>query len=209
MKFKNCDIDLDDLDDLAARGAIKIKSTDGVDADFSFESNELNQMQTNKLVDYMYQVVLLICGMPNRNGGSSTSDTGAAVIMRDGWESAEARAKASEIIFRQSEYEFLRLVLRLLRGTVGTSLQTERYINQIHSSGIMRTYWQKAQVLTTMTTNPNIHPFKLGFIHCGLFSDPEEAYSESRLGGGTESKAGRIIRPMKIPPDNENGNEPG
>lgn len=34
--------------------------------------------------------------MPNRNGNASTSDTGSAVIMRDGWSDAEARAKDSE-----------------------------------------------------------------------------------------------------------------
>ena len=51
--------------------------------------------------------------MPNRNGGTSTSDTGSAVIMRDGWSAAEARAKDSELMFKLSEKEFLKLVLRI------------------------------------------------------------------------------------------------
>ena len=80
--------------------------------------------------------------MPNRNGGSSTSDTGAAVIMRDGWSLAEARAKDSELMFKRSEGSFLRLVLRILRdmGDVTLSLSdidikfTRRNYEAIHSS---------------------------------------------------------------------------
>lgn len=74
---------------------------------------ELNQGQTQVVVDNLYDAVLTIVGMPNRNGGLSTSDTGSAVIMRDGWSAAEARAKDSETTFKKSEREFLRLVLKL------------------------------------------------------------------------------------------------
>ena len=36
----------------------------------------------------------------------------------------------------------------------------------------------KSQVLVTMLQQPKIHP-SLAFTHCGLFSDPESAYSMS------------------------------
>ena len=81
IKFINCDITAEDFDKLKDMGAIKVKSVDGQKADVDLVTNELNQMQTQTLVDYLYQTVLTVCGMPNRNGGSSTSDTGSAVVL--------------------------------------------------------------------------------------------------------------------------------
>lgn len=92
--LKGVDIESEEFRALKENGGLKIPP----DGDAFYLVQELNQTQTQTLVDYMYQTVLVICGMPNRNGGSSTSDTGSAVIMRDGWSDAEARAKDSELI---------------------------------------------------------------------------------------------------------------
>ena len=70
-------------------------------------AQQLNQGDTQTFKDDLYDAVLTICGMPNRNGGSSTSDTGAATLLRDGWAAAEARAKNTEICFKKSERKFL------------------------------------------------------------------------------------------------------
>lgn len=149
---------------------------DGVDAKYLNASLNQNEVQTLK--DDLYQSILTICGVPNRNGGSSTSDTGSAVIMRDGWQSAEARAKATELMFKKSERNFLRLVLRILRDTVGTRLR----LTDIETHFTRRNYENissKAQVLTTMLNNPKIHP-ELAFAYCGMFIDPESAYLQSK-----------------------------
>lgn len=177
VKFINCDIDEKQFAALKEMGAIKVKSLDSLPADVEIVTSEMNQTQSQVMVDDLYQAVLEICGMPNRNGGSSTSDTGAAVIMRDGWSAAEARAKDSETIFKQSEQEFLRLVLRICADTDGLALRacdvdmkfTRRNYEAIQS---------KAQVLISMLDNPKIHPL-LSFTHCGMFSDPESAYKMS------------------------------
>lgn len=106
----------EDYRELRDEGAIKFKDIDPqFKAEIEYLTAELNQTQTQTLVDSMYNIVLTICGMPNRNGGSSTSDTGTAVIMRDGWSAAEARAKDSERMFRKSEKRFLKLLLRICR----------------------------------------------------------------------------------------------
>lgn len=73
----------------------------GGNIDVDLVVKELNQVQTQTLKDDLYNAVLTICGMPNRNGGTSTSDTGAAVLLRDGWSLAEARAKDSEHMFKR------------------------------------------------------------------------------------------------------------
>ena len=85
-------------------------------------SKELDQTQTQTLIDYLHQTILDIVGMPNRNGGSSTSDTGSAVIMRDGWETAEAMARSDRLLMEVAERQFIAQVLEILRETVGTKL---------------------------------------------------------------------------------------
>lgn len=113
VTFTNCDISEEDFIALRQLGALKVKGEPSNPAKVEIMSQELNQTQTQTLVDYLYQMVLTICGMPNRNGGSSTSDTGAAVLLRDGWSSAEARARDTELVFKRSEKRFLGLVLRI------------------------------------------------------------------------------------------------
>ena len=148
---------------------------EGVDAKYLVQ--ELNQMQTQTLVDCMYQTVLTICGMPNRNGGTSTSDTGKAVIMRDGWTNAEARAKDSEKMFKLAEKKFLKIALYITNTLRGTELK----LSDIDIRLPRRNYenvLEKAQVLTMLLQNPRIHP-KLAFEHSDMFVDPEFAYTIS------------------------------
>ena len=182
VKFINCDIDEKQFIALKDMGAIKVKSVDGATADVDIVTNELNQMQTQTLVDDMYQTVLTICAMPNRNGGSSTSDTGSAVLLRDGWSLAEADAKASELMFKKSEQEVLKLILRILRDTRGLSDAIYGLkLKNITMQFTRRNYenvQSKSQVLVSMLQQDKIHP-RLAFEHCGMFSDPENAYQTS------------------------------
>ena len=145
---------------------------DGADA--KYLSATLSQADVQTLKNDIYTAILTICGVPNRNGGSSTSDTGSAVILRDGWESAEARAKATEEIFKSSEKEFLKIALRILRDTVGTKLR----LSDITPHFTRRNYdniASKSQVLIAMLNNPKIHP-EVAYAACGMFPDPESAY---------------------------------
>ena len=177
VKFINCDITKEDFEALKDLGAIKVKSVDGQQADVDIVTNELNQQQTQTLKDDAYQAILTICGMPNRNGGSSTSDTGSAVLLRDGWSLAESRAKDSELMFKRSEKEMLRLVLNLCDGLADLKLR----LKDIDMKFTRRNYdniQSKSQVLVSMLQQPKIHPL-LAFTHCGLFSDPESAYTMS------------------------------
>ena len=177
IKFINCDISKDEYEEFLQLGAIKVKSVDGANADVGVVTTDLNQSQTQTLKEDCYNAILTICGMPNRNGGSSTSDTGAAVLLRDGWSLAEARAKDSENMFKKSEKKMLKLVLRICRelsdlnlGLKDIELQfTRRNYENIQS---------KSQVLVSMLQNNKIHPL-LAFQHSGLFIDPERAYAMS------------------------------
>lgn len=149
---------------------------EGVDA--KYLSPAMNQNDVQTLKDDLYQAVLTICGVPNRNGGSSTSDTGTATIVRDGWSAAEGRAKTIETCFKEAEKQSLKLDLRILRDTVGTKLR----LSDIDIHFTRRNYENiasKATVLTSMLNNPKIHP-ELAFQHCGMFADAESAYLQSK-----------------------------
>ena len=149
---------------------------EGVDA--KYLSVALQQSDMQIYADSLYNYVLTICGLPNRNGGSSTSDTGSAVIMRDGWESAEAQMKSVELEFKESDKRFLKMALRILKDMVGLELEPKN----VEAKFSRRNYdnlQTKSQVLTTMLNNPKIHP-ELAFLHSGLFLDPEGAYLQSK-----------------------------
>lgn len=182
MKFINCDISKEEYEEFLRLGAIKVKSNEGANADVDMVSNELNQTQTQIAKDDVYNAILEITGMPNRNGGSSTSDTGAAVILRDGWSAAETRAKDSELMFKEAEQHALRLILRILKDSSGVSEELSKLrLKDISMKFTRRNYeniQSKAQVLDTMLKNSKIHP-KLAFTSCGMFPDSEDAYLAS------------------------------
>ena len=149
---------------------------EGVDA--KYLSVALHQSDMQIQADSLYEYVLTICGVPNRNGGSSTSDTGAATIFRDGWQMAESHMKSVEIEFKEAEKRFLKMSLRILKGMIGLELA----LKNIEIKFSRRNYdnlQTKSQVLTTLLNNPKIHP-ELAFLHSGLFLDPESAYLQSR-----------------------------
>lgn len=177
IKFINCDISKEEYREFLELGAIKVKSVDGQAADVGVVTTELNQTQSQTLKDDYYNAMLTICGMPNRNGSKSTSDTGAAVVLRDGWSDAEARAKDSENVFKRAEKKMLKLVLRICEDLRDSTL----HLRDIDMKFTRRNYeaiQSKSQVLISMLQEPKIHP-QLAFQHSGMFSDAESAYSMS------------------------------
>ena len=209
MLFHNVDISSEDFKSLRAEGAIKFKDIDNqMKAEVKYLTNSLNQGETQTLVDHMYETVLTICGMPNRNGGYSTSDTGAAVIMRDGWSAAEARAKDSELMFKKSERRFLKLILNMCKTLKGMDLK----VCNIEIRFTRRNYeniLQKAQVLDLMLKNDKIHP-ELAFAHSGLFVDSDLAYTKSmQYAKECEEKANEMFEKEKGGMNNDSENNTG
>lgn len=176
--FENVDMEADDWEDMCAKGAILVSSTSDMAAKVYAISAQLDQNQSQTLVDSLYKTALSICGMPFNTGGSaSTSDTGAAVAMRDGWSNSENRCKETEAMWKRSERRFLKAALSVLEtaGNIGLSpIQVEIKFTRRNYEAIQ----SKAQVLTTMLGSGKVHP-RLAFEHCGMFSDPESAYDMS------------------------------
>ena len=178
MLFHNVDISDENYEQLREKGAIKFNDIDPqMKAEVDYLVSSLDQNNTQKLVDSMYDAVLTICGMPNRNGGLSTSDTGTAVVYRDGWSDAETRARSAELMFKESEQIFLKLVLNICHTLTGLNLK----VQNVEIRFTRRNYeniMQKAQVLDLLLKNPKVHP-QLAFAHSGMFADAELAYKMS------------------------------
>ena len=179
MLFHNVDISGDDFSNLREQGAIKFRDIDpGMKAEVDYLVSNLDQASTQVLVDSMYDTVLTICGMPNRQmNATSTSDNVGSVIMRDGWSDAEARAKDAELMFKESEYQFLKLILNISHVLTGMNLKPHNVDIRFTRRNYENIY-QKAQVLDMLLKNPKVHP-QLAFSNSGLFTDAELAYKMS------------------------------
>lgn len=173
--FQNCEIDQDQYKSLTEGGkCIMIRSYQGMEAKVYRIASELSQTGTQTEINALYNYITEITGMPNRNGGSSTSDTGQAVVFRDGWQDAESRANDTEKLFIRSEKEILKLLLKIYRDKGVLDLEpsdiriqfTRKNLTDIQS---------KAQVLCEMLNNNKIHPHD-AFEYCGMFFDVEAAY---------------------------------
>jgi len=138
-------------------------------------TQELNQQQTEVLVQSMYDQILTIVGMPNRNmGNGSTSDTGSAVILRDGYSEAEARARIRENYFKKSERRFLNLMIILSNTLGGTNLLP----TDVDIRFPRRNYTNdSANVsnLITMLSSDWITP-EFAYAHSNMCADPHHEY---------------------------------
>lgn len=178
--FQNCEIDEKTYRELTSGGqAINVKSQQGSEAKVYRIASELDQNGVQTAIDDLYSNALMICGMPAQQTTSgSTSDTGKATIMRNGWYAAEARAKDTETLFKKAERETLKLVLRICAWK---KRPIDLKVHEVEPKFTRRNYediQSKAQVLVEMLNNSNIHP-KLAFQTSGMFSDAENAYKIS------------------------------
>lgn len=102
--------DVSTIESIRENGGISLPA----DTDAKFLSCPLTQGTADSFIKDLEQAWITICGLPNRNGKNSTSDTGSAVYMRDGHAEAEVRAMNTESMWKQSENKFLKVILRII-----------------------------------------------------------------------------------------------
>jgi len=172
----------------------------------SYLVQELNQTQTQTIVDYMYNTVLTICGMPSTaDGNTADSSNNGAVILKNGWQGAEARAKDTELEFKKSEKQFLRLAIKIANTMRDMNLK----LSDIAIRFTRRNYeniMEKAQVLTMLLSTDKVHP-KLAFEHSGMFIDPEVAYTISKEYYDLKQKELENMLIKEDEPDNADSSE--
>ena len=122
------------------------------------------------LIDDLYERILTICSMPSTTkGGTSTSDTGQAVLYRDGWQQAAACAVETEHLFRKSNRHFDRIILGILRdkGLLDLSINDfELKVNRTETANMQ----SKAQAFQTLLA-AGLHP-ELAAAKSGISNDP-------------------------------------
>lgn len=178
MWFNNCQIDEEKFEALKDMGAILTKSEPGQQANVAFITQALNQQETQTLIDYLYDCVLQIAGVPSRKTATG-GNTGQAIQLAGGWETAEAMARSTEEVFKLSDKASLKIILKICNiiktapikdiSISDVDIQFSRSKNDNASIKIQNLVGQ---------LNAGIHP-RIAIANCGLFSDAEQTYIDS------------------------------
>ena len=157
--------------DIRKAGMIALRSVGENKADFKILSEELNQDQTQTLVDNLYDQALRICAMPTatKQGRGTYDSTGQAAIFNNGWEQAAACARNTEDLFRESNRYFDEILIDVLKrkGILDISL-IDFELNFVRNE--TANTQSKAQAAQTMMAM-GLHP-ELALKKSGLSSDP-------------------------------------
>ena len=115
MVFEGVDITREQILELKDLGALKLPpSMDGRSSKVYYLNEQLDQSQTQTLVDDIYHTILQIVGMPSQgNANTSDSSNNGAVIMKNGWWNAEARALETAGMWKEAETTLLKIVLKI------------------------------------------------------------------------------------------------
>lgn len=156
--------------DIRKAGMIVLKSIGENKADFKILSQALDQTQTKVLVDHLKSEVYRICAMPLISESGTTYDTtGSAVLANAGWYQADCAARNTEDLFRESNKQFDRIFVEILRrrGLLDISLSDfEIHFDRGETVNIQA----KAQAFNTMLAS-GLHP-EIAAAKSGISNDP-------------------------------------
>ena len=158
------------ITDIRKAGMIALRSIGENKADFKVLSEQLDQTQTKTLIDSLYDEILRICAMPSRSNGGSTYDTtGAAVLANFGWYQADAAARNTEDLFRESNRYFDRIIVKILKrkGLLDIS-ENDFELNFVRNE--TANVQSKAQAFQTLMS-AGLHP-ELAAAKSGISNDP-------------------------------------
>lgn len=177
IKFINCEIDEEKFRSLKETGAFMVKSNNGDNkADVDIMSSELNQTQSQVAADDLFNKILVIQGIANREGNSG-ADTMGAVNLRNGYIDSEKRAELSEPAFKKAEKQFLRILLYRLSVNQGYNLKVSDVEIKISRSK-MDNMLVKAETLEILLRS-GIN-YERAIKSVGFFADPEQVSIESK-----------------------------
>lgn len=162
----------EDGNTIREKGLITLKSVGENKADIKIIAEQLDQTSTQNLKDDFYNAVLQIVGMPNQSSDADSSNNGA-MFLKQGYQLAETRAKDTELMYKRSEREALKLVLKCLETNKLISIPLE----DIDITFTRRAYSDivsKSTVLLGMLNNEKIAPIDAWTLS-GITPDPDEA----------------------------------
>jgi len=176
IKFVNCEMDGDKFKELRQMGAFIVKSNNGENkADVDIMSSELNQSESQVAKDDLFNSLLVIQGIANREGNTG-GDTQGAVSLRNGYLDSEKRAELSEPSFKKAEKQFLRILLYKRYVDKQTTLKVSDIEIKISRSK-MDNMLTKAETMKILLES-GIYPER-AVKSVGFFADPEQVAIES------------------------------
>ena len=177
--MNNCEIDSEQMEQLKDKLGLLTKSEPGNPASVQYLTATLDQSQTQTLVDYLYEQVLQIAGVPGREQ-STGGNTGQAILLSNGWQLAETHAQALVNTFTESEKEMLKVVLKIIKLTETSEIADLKLsdVDVKFSRNRTDSLLVKTQGLMNQL-QAGIHPL-IAITHCGLYSDPQSVWNDSK-----------------------------
>lgn len=174
-------INVDFEDDVDAsyvreRGMLCIPSTGDNKADIKLLSEDLNQADTEVLVQSTLTEMHKIVGMPFVNAGGTSGNVGSAIYV-NGWTTAEAYAKNTEDEFKKSNRYFDEIMIKILKDILKFDISISDF-ELSFSRNELANIQAKAQSAGTMI-GFGLHPI-LALEWSGLTNDPVGAYEQSK-----------------------------
>jgi SPP1 family phage portal protein len=198
LVFYNCELPEDDNGNsittrqIRESGALFLKSFGENKADLKELVTNLDQAQTQVLVDYIYQQIQRICALPLVSHGTTYDTTGAAVLASAGWYQADASARSTEDLFKRSNRRFDKLFTKILRAKGLLDIKPSEFeLNFVRNE--TSAAQSKAQTLQTLLA-AGMAP-ELAFAKSGISNDPVADVAQSKpwidmvWGNPTEAKA--------------------
>ena len=177
----NVTIEEDQKEAVKNGGWLFTKSDGATKAEIKYLTQQLDQTSAQSLVDWIYEQILQITGTPAR-GKSTGGNTGQAIVLSNGWTIAETAAKNTEIVFKDSEVEFLKVILRILGRdkNVDAEMKTLRLsdIDIKFSRNKTDSLLVKVQALQGQL-DAGIDPLT-AIKTCDLYSDPQQVFVDSK-----------------------------
>ena len=156
--------------DIRKAGMIVLRSVGENKADFKILTQPLDQTQTKVLIDHLKNEAMRICSMPLVSEHGTTYDTtGSAVLANSGWYQADCAARNTEDLFIESNKQFDRIFVEILRrrGLLDISLSDfELHIDRGETINVQA----KAQAFQTLLA-AGMHP-ELAAKKSGISNDP-------------------------------------
>lgn len=124
LVFVNAEIDRDAYDEMRKKGVVMLKNSENNKSQVESIINSLDQQGMHLLAKDLEELLYILVGVPSRNNGRTSGDTGLAVELRDGWADLETIAKKKELVFRESEKQALKIILHIFN--IGRTEQLSR-----------------------------------------------------------------------------------
>ena len=176
LVFYNCELGEDEDGNpitpqlIRAMGAVFLKSIGENKADLKEISSQLDQSQIQVFIDNLYNEILRICGMPIIDGKmTGNHSTGMVALVDNGWYQADAVARNTADLFRESNREFDEIITMILREKGLLDINPAEFkLNFVRNeTANIQSKAQAAQIMLAM----GMHP-ELAFKKSGISNDP-------------------------------------